>query len=118
MKAGRGFGQVLAAAAVTALLVLGFPLAASAASWNLYFDGSSSQNQTLSSGTKQMSGGRAQVLVLTTYAQVTQVGVGTQSGGSTATLTHALVSTSSYCQWKSTSAHQPKKYALQCWYER
>ncbi|MFC4138500.1 MULTISPECIES: hypothetical protein [unclassified Microbacterium] len=116
MKTLRGFGSALIAAAAAAVLVLGFPAAASAATWTQYFNGYTFQNQTEFSGYHTMSGGRAQSIVLLSYARITQRGIGSQNGGNLVTMTHDPVYTESYCQWKAVDNQGTNKFLLTCWY--
>ncbi len=106
--------------ATTIALVLGFPLSASAYSWIQYVDAWTLQNQTLSSSTTSMNGGRAVQPNGGTEPRITQVGIGSnQSTGGLAELTHATTTTYSYCQWRSTTYNWgSEKFILKCDYRR
>lgn len=109
-------GVAAGAAALTVLLVLGIPLSASAASWNTYFNGQTSQNQTISTSNRSMNGGDVTTPVVLPEVRITQVGVGSQQAYRHAEVTHATMTTQSYCQWKYSSPTPGTTWGIQCRY--
>jgi hypothetical protein len=116
MRSRRKVKITLGAMMATAFLVLGIPLSASAKIYNNYWGGGTIQNQIKSSTTVPMDGGRAVQPTLVTNARITQVGVGSNEGGTVAELTHTTTTTYSYCQWRAPENFGSELFTLICDY--
>lgn len=117
MNGRRRWVMAAVASAAAMILVLGAPTSALAYSWVQYVDAWTLQNQTLWSPTTSMNGGRAIQPNGGTEPRVTQVNVGSHQSTGTAIITHATMSTRSYCSWRSSAYNWGStKFILTCHY--